>query len=40
MTTRPSASLGRQSEVKRGSFHTAPQAPSYSGEEAPDFRRE
>ncbi|MFC3337934.1 hypothetical protein ACFOEY_05375 [Paracandidimonas soli] len=40
MTTRPSAGLVVHDEVKRGSVHMAPQAPLYSGEEAPDFRRE
>ncbi|MFC3339762.1 hypothetical protein ACFOEY_14775 [Paracandidimonas soli] len=40
LTTRPSASLVVHDEVKRGSGHTAPQAPPYCGEEAPDSRRE
>ncbi|MFC3338210.1 hypothetical protein ACFOEY_06805 [Paracandidimonas soli] len=40
VTTRSSASLVVHDEVKRGSAHTAPQAPPYGGEEAPGFRRE
>ncbi|MFC3337670.1 hypothetical protein ACFOEY_04025 [Paracandidimonas soli] len=40
MTTRSSASLVVHDELERGSVHTAPQAPPYCGEEAPDFRRD
>jgi len=40
MTTGPSASLGLQAEVKRGSAHTAPKAPPYGSGETPNFRRE
>ena len=40
LTTRRRASLGLQTEAKRGSLHTAPKVPPYCGEEAPDFRQE
>lgn len=39
MTTRQSASLVVDGEVKQGNIHAVPKAPPHSGEEAPDFRR-